>query len=69
MRPRPPPYIAISNRSILARFSHTASRREAGEGPWNVSANGYEARAAWRAQAYLDSPLSTASQRNEVDAA
>jgi hypothetical protein len=47
----------------LARFSHTGSQREAGE------ARGYEARAAWRAEAYLDSTLSTASKRNEVDAA
>ena len=53
----------------LARFFHTESRREAGEGPWNLSANGYEACAAWRAEAYLDSTLSTATKRNEVDAA
>jgi hypothetical protein len=48
---------------LLARLSHTGSQREAGEG------RGYEARAAWRAEAYLDSTVSTASKRNEVDAA
>jgi hypothetical protein len=46
---------------MLARFSHKASQREAGE------AHGYEARAAWRAEAYLGSTVSTASKRNEVD--
>ena len=45
----------------LARFSHKALKREAGE------ARGYEARAAWRAEAYLNSTVSTASKRNEVD--
>ena len=45
----------------LARFSYTASRREAGE------ARGYKARAAWRAEAYLSSTVSTTSKRNEVD--
>jgi hypothetical protein len=53
----------IADFGDLARFSHTASQREAGEG------RGYEARAAWRAEAYLDSTLSTANKRNEVDAA
>ena len=51
----------VANHADLACFSHRASKREAGE------ARGYETRAAWRAEAYLDSTLSTASKRNEVD--
>jgi len=45
----------------LTCLSHRASKREAGE------ALGYETRVAWRAEAYLNSTLSTASKGNEVD--
>jgi len=46
-----------------ARIFHTVPSRGAGEG------RGYEARAAQRAEAYLDSMLSTVSKRNDVDMA
>ena len=45
-------------RCSLACISHHAARRSAWEGRQD------EARAAWRAQAYLNSTLSTASKRN-----
>jgi hypothetical protein len=46
----------------LARMFHKGSQREASE------ARGYKAREAWRAEAYLNSTVSTASERNAVDA-
>jgi len=50
-------------RSLLARRSHGVSSRDARDG------RGYEACAAQRAEAYLNSLSSTVSKRNEVDAA
>ena len=44
----------------LARFSHQVARRSASE------ARQYKARAAQRAEAYLNSTLSTVSKRNDV---
>ena len=52
----------------LGRFSHTESRRDAGEGP-GICQQTDTRRAPLAAEAYLDSTLSTASKRNEVDAA
>ena len=46
----------------LARIFHQGSQREASE------ARGYKAREGWRAEAYLDSTVSTATERNAVDA-
>jgi hypothetical protein len=46
----------------LARMFHRGPKREASE------ARGYKAREAWRAEAYLNSTVSTASKRNAVDA-
>jgi hypothetical protein len=46
----------------LARMFHKGSKREASE------ARGYKAHEAWRAEAYLNSTVSTASERNAVDA-
>jgi len=48
--------------SGLARMFRKGSEREASE------ARGYEAREAWRAEAYLNSTVSTVGERNEVDA-
>ena len=47
----------------LACISHQVSRRSAREG------RQYEARAAWRAEAYLNSTVSTASKCNERNGA
>jgi hypothetical protein len=43
-------------------MSHNGSMPEASE------ARGYKARGAWRAEAYWDSAMSTASERNAADA-
>ena len=58
-----PDYGRSGNVVALARISHRVSSRDAGEG------RGYEARAARRAEAYLNSTSSTPSKRNEVDVA
>jgi hypothetical protein len=51
-----------NGRTPLACMFHKGPQREASE------ARGYKAREAWRAEAYLDSTVSTASERNAVDA-
>jgi uncharacterized protein with HEPN domain len=56
------PRLVMQIEEILAWIFHKGSKREASE------ARGYKAREGWRAEAYLDSTVSTASERNEVDA-